>query len=158
MILHRHRHRRGATQLRTQCHCRRGNNHMDEVRRSRAWRISFLNHIVVPFLCSTSVVLTGVPAVSHGTPLLLPVAEESIQQALSQSANAARLLLDTPTTPSTTAIQQLTKQKELQDRRLEQCHESGKYWEQCFFYGTAPKPEPLSTSPATEATSKIPTW
>jgi hypothetical protein len=163
MILH--RHRRGATRLRTQCHYRRDLNHMDEVRRSRpSWSISFLNHIVLPFLCSTSmiVLLADVPAVSHGTPLLLlPVgSEESIlPQQLSQSANAARLLLDTPgATPSTTAIRQLTKQKELQDRRLEQCHESGKYWEQCFYYGTAPKsPEPLWTAPATGATSNIPT-
>jgi hypothetical protein len=97
-------------------------------------------------------------AVSHGTPLLLPVAEESIPQQLSQSVNAARLLLDTLTIPSTTPMQQLTKQTAFQDWRLEKCQESGKDWEKYFYYGMAPKLEPLSIAPAMGAISKIPTW
>jgi hypothetical protein len=56
-------------------------------------------------------------------------------------------------------MQQLAKQKAFQDRRLEQCQESGKDWEQCFFYGTALNPQearlPLQPS---SSKSKIPSW
>ena len=40
------------------------------------------------------------------------------------------------TSPTGLALQQLYKQRKLQDDRLEQCQSVGKDWEQCFFYGT----------------------
>ena len=63
----------------------------------------------------------------------------------SSSFDAARLLLNplpkntnpiSSTSPTGLALQQLYKQRKLQDDRLEQCQSVGKDWEQCFFYGT----------------------
>lgn len=63
------------------------------------------------------------------------------------STSAARLLLDENnnkriSSTSTSQLDRLARQKvseqmKLQDQRLDQCIESGKDWEQCFFYGTA---------------------
>jgi hypothetical protein len=57
-------------------------------------------------------------------------------------------------------MQQLAKQQTMQDHRLEQCQESGKAWEQCFFYGTAPNPQEARLLPLqpSSAKSNIPTW
>jgi len=37
------------------------------------------------------------------------------------------------------AKRKLWEVKTLEDYRLKQCEENGKYWEQCFFYGTEPR-------------------
>ena len=70
------------------------------------------------------------------------------------SASAARLLVDpapSSTRSSPGALRQLSKQRSMQDARLEQCHESGGTngvfdWDQCFFYGTGGSPGGGSTN------------
>ena len=112
----------------------------------------------------------GDPMTAYATtsPMLLaennnipPIIALSSESSSSNSANAARLLLDGPTTasrPNPIALQQLAKQKALQDRRLEQCQEGGKDWEQCFFYGTDPNPQENANIQPSKTKSKIPTW
>ena len=71
--------------------------------------------------------------------------EQGVQSTATSSFDAARLLLNplpkntkiSSTSPTGLALQQLYKQRKLQDDRLEQCQSVGKDWEQCFFYGTA---------------------
>lgn len=111
--------------------------------------------------------------------LLISDASESVE---STSANAARLLLNpsppASSMPSSMALQQLAKQRALQDDRLKQCQEIQKDWEQCFFYGTggdkeegetvrtySMSPSPMrfelsTTKPNNNPNSKtkIPTW
>jgi hypothetical protein len=83
----------------------------------------------------------------------------SIMQS-SDSANAARLLLNPSPlkkdSPNFLAMQQLSKQRELQDSRLGQCQDTKiGGWDQCFFYGT----DNWNDSPQTTSKKpKIPTW
>lgn len=67
----------------------------------------------------------------------------------SNSANAARLLLDTPgggssLLPSRRVRNELAQQRAFQDSRLAQCQDNGKDWERCFFYGTTSSANPLT--------------
>lgn len=128
-------------------------------------RRALVQTIIVPLLCSSTLIF-GNPSLCHATPSLVLTegTEKNVPYIVSSpSANAARLLLDTPSAKAPNgdaALQELGKQIALQDRRLEQCQEGGKEWEQCFFYGTTPNPQEGPKVPFLPAStkSKIPTW
>ena len=71
------------------------------------------------------------------------VVEQGVQSPTTTSFDVARLLLNpqpikpvSSTSPTGLALQQLYKERKLQDDRLQQCQTVGRDWEQCFFYGT----------------------
>lgn len=116
--------------------------------------------LVQPGASLLSVLFYGSNFLVSDLPTSLPAAPDSIKVP-SPSANAARLLLDTPGNPGSSwntrnqlALRQLSKQRDLQDARLNQCQEKLEDFEQCFFYGTG---DPYASS-TKKTKSQVPTW
>lgn len=143
-----------------------GNDVVDAVRKSPSFPRKCVHKVVTPLICS------AIAFGSHPFPTHASIPSESLATTITTSSppsNVARLLLDPPSSVSMNKkiVRQLTKQADLQDSRLAQCHEFQQDWEQCFFYGTTPQSLPgfqgdqkmtMTTTPPANGKTKIPTW